>query len=177
MSSSDPSQPAADSPLVTLRARDGISLVGLLIVGGVVVATGTPRDLIVAVPLVLAAGVLPSPLAFAAGQLALVPSLTPDTTLAIGVTQLALLVVLTEPARDHAFRPAIVATAGVYAALLGLLFVGFRESLLVAAGMLCLAVAGGTYLARRMTLVRLGRVPTRTTSDNDTATDSDVSHD
>lgn len=158
MASHTPSQPAADSPLVSVQARDRVSLIGLLVVLSVVAATGTTRDLVVAVPLVVAAGLLPPPLAFVVGQLAVVPSLTLDATLAVGGTQFALLVVLTEPARDRAFRPATVATAGAYAVLLGILAAGLRESLLVAGAVLCLAVIVGTYLARRVTLVRLERV-------------------
>jgi hypothetical protein len=151
------SQPSVES-FVSPRARDPVSIGGLLIVFGVITITGTTRDLLIAAPLLLAAGVIPAPIAFVAGQLAVVPTITLEDTLLVGVTQLALLCVLTEPARGQKLWAAFIGTLLAYGLLVGVVAIGFREGLVVAGGLLCGTVAVGTYLARRVTLVRLGRV-------------------
>ena len=147
-----------DPPIGSLRARDPVSIGGLLILFGVTAITGTPRELLIAVPLLLVAGMIPAPLAFVAGQLAIFPTITLEDTLLVGVTQLALLCVLTEPARRHQHWAVFIYTLPAYGLLVGVVAIGLREGLVVAGGLLCVAVAGGTYLARRVTLVRLGRV-------------------
>ncbi|CDK39397.1 hypothetical protein [Halorubrum sp. AJ67] len=139
-------------------ARDPLGVAGLLVVFGAVLATGTGRDAVLAGVLLCVALLLPASLAFVVGQLALSVAVTVEDRIAVGVAQLALLVVLTQPARDRSLPNAVVGTLAAYAVLLGVVAVGLRESHFAAAGLLCLAVALGTYLARRLTLVRLGLV-------------------
>lgn len=149
-------RPSAGS-LSTL-ARDGSSLVALLVVGGTVLATGSVRAAVLAVPFLLATLPTPSPVAFAAGQLAVLPTVSVEDAAVVAVTQLALLVVLTEPARTVGSAYAVGATLVAAVGLAGLFAVGLRYGPVVTGGLLCLAVACGTYLARRVTLVRLGLV-------------------
>lgn len=139
-------------------ARDGSSLVALLVVAGTVLATGSVRAVALAVPFLLAALPTPSPVAFAAGQLAILPTVSVEDAAAAAVAQLALLVVLTEPARAVGSAYAVGATLVAAVGLAGLFAGGLRYGLVVTGGLLCLAVACGTYLARRVTLVRLGLV-------------------
>ncbi|MUW14130.1 hypothetical protein GJ633_05245 [Halorubrum sp. CBA1125] len=148
----------AAADLVSPSARDPLGVVGLLVVLGVTLTTGMVRGAVLAGVLVCVAFLLPSTLAFVVGQLALATTATLADGLAVGLAQLALLAVLTEPARDRSVPLAIAGTFGAYAVLLGVVAVGLRESLAAAGGLLCLAVALGAYLARRATLVRLGLV-------------------
>lgn len=139
-------------------ARDGSSLVALLVVAGTVLATGSVRAVALAVPFLLAALPTPSPVAFAAGQLAVLPTISVEDAAAAAVAQFALLVVLTEPARAVGSAYALGATLVAAVGLAGLFAVGLQYGLVVTGGLLCLAVACGTYLAHRVTLVRLGLV-------------------
>ena len=156
-SSIDSSTKSTDAIGVRI-ARDPLSVAGLLVVFGVVLATGTVRDVVLAGVLLCVALLLPSTLAFAGGQLALSAAVTVEDRIAVGIAQLALLVILTEPARDRSVPLAIGATLAASAGLLGVVAVGLREGLFAAAGLLCLAVALGIYLVHRLTLVRLGLV-------------------
>ena len=148
--------PGGDSP--TVVSRDFGSLVALLVVAGTVLMTGSVRGLALAAPFLLVAIPTPSPVAFAAGQLAILPTLTLEDTLTASVAQLVLLVVLVEPARTRGAAYAVGATLVAYVGLVGLFIVTLPYGGFIAGGLLCLAVACGTYLARRVTLVRLGLV-------------------
>jgi hypothetical protein len=139
-------------------ARDGSSLVALLVVTGTVLATGSVRTIALAAPFLLAALPTPAPVAFAAGQLAVLPTVSVEDAAAAAVAQLALLVVLTEPARTVGNAYAVGATLVAAVGLAGLFAVSLPYGLVVTGGLLCLAVASGTYLVRRVTLVRLGLV-------------------
>jgi hypothetical protein len=147
-----------DGAGIRSRIADPFSVGGLLVVFGVVVTLGTTREAVLAAALLAVAIFLPPTLAFVAGQLALASAVTLADGVAVALAQLALLVVLTEPARGRSVPLALGGTLVAYAALLGVVAVGLREGLLAAAGLLCLAVAVGTYLAHRVTLVRLGQV-------------------
>ncbi|EMA58398.1 hypothetical protein C469_13185 [Halorubrum lipolyticum DSM 21995] len=140
------------------RVRDPVSLLGLVTVLAVVLVVGPLPAVGLSVLLLLVAAFVPSPLAFVAGQLALLPGLTSTDLVAVGVSQLALVAVLTEPARSQNAYAAVAGTLLAYAVLAALLVIGLRRGPLVAGGLVCLAVAFGTYLARRVTLVRLGLV-------------------
>lgn len=157
--------PSLDS--LSTVARDASSLVALLVVLGAVLATGSARAAIFAAPLLLAALPAPSPVAFAAGQLAVLPAVSVEDATAVAVTQLALLVVLVEPARTTGTAYAVGATLVAAVGLVGLFAVGLGYGLAVTGGLLCLAVACGTYLARRVTLVRLGVVGDDAGSEHD----------
>lgn len=139
-------------------ARDLSSLVALLVVAGTVLETGSARTLALAVPFLLVAIPTPSPVAFAAGQLAVLPTISVEDTVAAAVAQVALLAVLVEPARTRGSAYAAGATFVAYVGLVGLVVVSLPSGRLVAGSLLCFAVACGTYLAHRMTLVRLGLV-------------------
>jgi hypothetical protein len=139
-------------------ARDGSSLVALLVVAGTVLATGSVRAVALAVPFLLVAIPAPSPVAFAAGQLAVLPTVTVEDTVAAAITQVALLAVLVEPARTRGSAYAAGATLVAYLGLVGLVVVSLPSGRLVAGGLLGVAVGCGTYLAHRVTLVRLGLV-------------------
>jgi hypothetical protein len=152
--------PALVTTVRSHLARDPFSLGGLLVVFGVVATVGTVREILLAAALLCGALLLPSTLAFVVAQLALVPPMTLELSVAFGLTQLALLAVLTEPAREGSAPLAILGTLAAYVGLAGLVAIGLREGLLVAGGLLCLAVALGVYIARRVTLVRLGVVDT-----------------
>ena len=139
-------------------ARDGSSLVALGVVAGTVLATGSVRAVALAAPFLMAALPTPSSVAFAAGQLAVLPTISVEDTAAAAVAQLALLVVLTEPARTVGSPYALGATLVAAVGLAGLFAAGLRYGLVATGGLLCLALACGVYLARRVTLVRLGLV-------------------
>ncbi|TKX87539.1 hypothetical protein EXE43_02655 [Halorubrum sp. SS5] len=147
---------SADSPSIV--ARDSSSLVALLVVAGAVLTTGSVRTAVLAAPFLLAALPTPSSVAFAVGQLAVLPTVSITDAAAVAITQLALLVVLTEPARRRESPYAVGATLVAAVGLAGLVAVGLRYGLAVTGGLLCLAVICGTYLVRRVTLVRLGLV-------------------
>lgn len=135
--------------------RDRFGIGGLLVVLSVALATGPTRGAVLAGLLVCSSLFLPSTLAFVAGQLALATTATVGDGVAVGIAQLALLVVLTEPARDQSIPHALVGTLLAYLVLVGVVAVGLREGLLAAGGLLCLTVTLGVYFARRATLVRL----------------------
>ncbi|ELZ42642.1 hypothetical protein C463_10620 [Halorubrum californiense DSM 19288] len=152
----DRRRPSAGS--LSAVARDAGSLVALLVVAGVVLVTGSVRAMALAAPFLLAALPTPSPVAFAAGQLAILPTVSVEDAAAAAVAQLALLVVLTEPARTVGSAYALGATLLAAVGLTGVVTVSLRYGLVGTGGLLCLAVACGVYLARRVTLVRLGLV-------------------
>lgn len=152
------SRPVSTTTAGSVGARDLFSIVGLLAVFGVVQATGSLRWTLLAALLLGGAVFLPSTVAFVAGQFALIPAVTMADQVALAVAQIALLIVLTEPARDRSVPAVIGATAVAYAGLLGILAVGLRDGVLVAGGLLCLVVALVVYLTHRVTLVRLGLV-------------------
>ncbi|MEZ3163917.1 hypothetical protein ABNG03_03350 [Halorubrum sp. RMP-47] len=154
----DDRQPRSwDDPL-SFVARDLGGLAALVLVAATLLATGSTREALVALPFLLAAVLTPSTVAFAAGQLAVLPVLSVENVVAQAVAQVALLVVLTEPARTrdilYAAGVTLVATVG----LVALLAASLRYGLVVTGGLLCLTVACGTYLTRRLTLVRLGLI-------------------
>lgn len=159
------------------RIRDPVSLLGLVTVLALILVVGPLPAVGLSALLLLVAAFLPSPLAFVAGQLALLPALSITDPVAVGVSQLALLAVLTEPARSQHVYAAVIATLLAYAVMVGLLVIGLRRGLVVAGGLVCLAVALGTYLVRRVTLVRLGLVadepPSETPDGDDTQTAPD----
>ena len=158
-------RPSAGS--MSTVARDGSSLVALLVVAGTVLATGSVRAVVLAAPFLLAALLTPAPVAFAAGQLAVLPTISVADAAAAGVAQLALLAVLTEPARTARSTYALGATLVAAVGLAGLFGVGLRYGLVVTGGLLCLAVACGVYLTHRVTLVRLGLVADDAASDGE----------
>lgn len=158
MASSAADWASLDAAGLRHRAADPFSVGGLLVAFGVVVSLGTAREVLLAAALLAVAVFLPSTLAFVAGQLAVASAATLADGVAVALAQAALLVVLTEPARGRSVPVALGGTLVAYVALLGVVAVGLREGLIAAAGLLCLAVAVGTYLARRVTLVRLGQV-------------------
>ena len=161
--------PASDS--LTTVARDFGSLVALLVVAGTILMTGSVRALALATPFLLVAIPTPSPVAFAAGQLAILPTISLEDTVAVAITQLALLVVLVEPARMHESVYAVAATLAAYGGLVGLLIGTLPYGGFIAGGLLCLAVACGMYLAHRVTLVRLGLVTDDEETDGNRSTD------
>lgn len=150
-------------PLISIRARDRLSVLTLVVVCGLGVASGTTQSFVVTLPLFVAALVLPAPLAFVAGYLAVIPTIGIEDTLLFGVAQIGLLILLTEPARRERVTSAMATTGVAYLALVGGLVVGVQRDLWIIAGVLCIIVTGGTYLMRRITLVRLGLVDTATT--------------
>lgn len=139
-------------------ARDGSSLAALLVIAGTVLVTGSVRALAFAVPFLLAAIPTPSPVAFAAGQLAVLPTVSVEDAAVAAIAQLALLAVLVEPARRSGTAYAVGATLVAYLGLAGLFVAALPYGNFVSGGLLCLAVACGVYLARRVTLVRLDLV-------------------
>lgn len=89
----------------------------------------------------------------------------------VAIVQLALLVVLVEPARTGKNLYAIGATLVAYVGLVTLVVVSLPPGVFVAGGLLCLAAACGTYLARRVTLVRLGLVTDNRESESNHSVD------
>lgn len=150
--------------LVSLRARDWFSVLSLIVVCLLGVASGTTQSVAVTLPLFLAALVVPAPLAFVAGHLAVIPLIGFENPLFFGVAQIGLLILLTEPARRHHISTAMATTGVAYLALAGGVVAGLQRSLWVTGVLLCIVVAGGTYLMRRITLVRLGLVEPATTA-------------
>lgn len=143
---------------LAVRARDGLSIVSLIAVFGMVVSMGDLSDAVIVTPLFVAALFVPSVLAFAAGQLALLPTVTVEDTLAVGITQVALLLVLVEPARKGVSRTVIVGTAFTYGVLSVGVVVGLGWGSLAAGTVLVGTVAIVIYLLHRLVLVRFGLV-------------------
>ncbi|MFD1570485.1 hypothetical protein [Halorubrum laminariae] len=148
-----------------------MSLLAVCVVGAV---AGTVDTLVVTLPLLVVAFVVPAPLAFVAGHLALIPTIGTADTLLFGVVQIALLILLTEPARQHHVTSAMATTGVAYLALGGGIVLWFQRDLWVTGVLLCLIVAGGTYLMRRITLVRLGLVDPVTTRNADSTATQDT---
>lgn len=143
---------------VPVGARDPAGLAALIIVAATVVVMGTPRQSLLVLPALLVAGFVPSTAAFAAGQLAVFPILSVGDGLALAVAQLALLVVVTEPARTRAVPFAAGMTLVAAAGLALLVVAGLQSGPFVASGAVCIVVVGGTSLACRLTRVQLGLV-------------------
>lgn len=152
----------------SVPARDWLSGCSLLCVLVVILLAGTTEDLLIAMPLLAVAMVVPAPLAYVAGQFAALSPVRIEEPLFVVVTQIVLLVVLTEPTRQHDLPLAMVTTALASLGLGGILIMGIQRNLIVAGGLLCLAIAGVTYLIRRITLVRLGLVDPTVTHTGET---------
>lgn len=153
--------------LISLRARDWLSVGSLFVVFTLVGRSGTPSDLVLAFALFAIAVVVPAPLAFIVGHLAVLPTITAEDTLLFGLAQIGLLIVLTEPARRDGVVSVMALTGLGYLGLVGVVVAGLQRDLLVAGSLLCIAVVGGVYLMRRITLVRLGLVESETSSVQD----------
>lgn len=150
-------------PFISLRARDRFSVLSLAVVCAVGVASGTTQNFLVTLPLFAAALVVPAPLAFVAGHLAVIPTIGLEDSVAFAVVQIGLLILLTEPARQGQVSSAMATSGVAYLALAGGVAVGIQRDLWVVGVLLCIIVASGTYLMRRITLVRLGLVEPITT--------------
>lgn len=148
---------------LSLHARDRFSMLSLVVVCALGVISGTTQNYLVTLPLFIAAFVVPAPLAFVAGHLAVIPTIGLEDTFAFGVVQIGLLILLTEPARQGQVSSAIATTGVAYLALAGGVVVWVQHDLWVTGVLLGLIVASGTYLMRRITLVRLGLVEPATT--------------
>ena len=148
-----------DSGFFDVRARDWTSIFGL---GLVAVALGSLSPSLPVVSLAVLGIVVVSssaPLAFALGQLALIPVVS-EISPAVGVAQLGLVAVLTEPARSSRDMSTLTLTVLGWSALVGLILGTSEQGLLTTGGLLCLAVGVGIYLTYRVTLVRLELVST-----------------
>ena len=165
-------QRLGDDAVLARSGRDWLSIAGLLTVAATTLLLGTLGELVLVMPLLLAALVVSPTLGFAAGQLALIPTVTIEQPLALGVTQLALLVVLTEPARMRGERSVVVGTILATLGLSAVVGVGLRWGLVEASLILICVVAGGVYLFHRVSRVQLGLV-TQADSDHPTNTPAD----
>lgn len=155
-------------PLISIRARDWLSVLTLVVVCALGVSSGTTQSFVVTLPLFVAALVVPAPLAFVAGHLAVIPTIGLEDTLAFWIVQIGLLILLTEPARQSQVISAMATTGVAYLALAGGVVVGLQRDLWVTGVLLCIIVASGTYLMRRVTLVRLGLVEPATEQEQTT---------
>lgn len=158
-----------DSESVSQRMCDWNSVAALLVVAGKILLNGSGRSVLLAIPLLILATLTPATVGFAAGQLALLFSLSVGDTIALVIAQLALLVVLTEPARTHGIPRVIGTTLVAYLVLGGVFASSLSYGLVVTGGLLGLTVAVGTYVIYRVTVVQLGMVtddadPTTTVS-------------
>ncbi|GAB6878829.1 hypothetical protein JCM17823_11030 [Halorubrum gandharaense] len=160
-----------------VSTRDLPSAVALLVFVAVGYTAGGVTGGVAAVAAALVALVAPVTGGFAVGQLALLAMVTIDDVQWVVVTQLALVVLLTEPARERNATRVTVATLVAFGLLAGVIGVGLQRSLVAAAGGVGLAVAAGLYTAHRYERVRLGLVDgepnaesTTTTGDADGAT-------
>jgi len=168
--------PVATTPLVSARARDPLSLFGLLIVTVTLIVT-RPQPLSPDVSLSLAgAGLLlcvalfvPAVPAYLAGQLALVPLFTGGLSPAFGLAQLALACLLVEPARAHGRWRLTAVTIIIGAGTGAILLAGSSRGVATLGAVLCLGVGVGVYLTHRLTLVRLDLVA-RPPADTETTT-------
>lgn len=176
MTDRSPPLPVAAAPFISARARDLVSVLGLLIVTATLVAT-RPQPLSTDVSLSLvAAGVLicialvvPAVPAYLAGQLALVPLFTGGLSPAFGLAQLALVSLLVEPARAHGQWRLTALTVVIGVGLGATLMAGSSRGVMMLGAVLCLGVGVGVYLTHRLTLVRLDLV-SRSPSDTETVT-------
>lgn len=147
------------------RARDWGSIFGLGLVAAALVSL-SPSLPIASLAVLGVAGVVSSaPLAFVLGQLALIPVLS-GLSPAVGVAQLGLLAVLTERARSSRDTTTLVVTSLGWGALIALVVGISEQGMLIAGGLVALAVAGSVYLTYRGTLVRLDLVTPAEPADN-----------
>lgn len=154
-----------DTAFVAVRARDWGSVLGLGLVAVTLVTASASLPLI-SLAVVSVAGVVRSaPLAFVLGQTALIPVVSGISPL-VGVTQLGLLAVLTEPARSPRDPTTLVVTTISWIGLLLLVVGPSDQTGLVTGGLIVLAVGVGVYVTYRATLVRLNLVsPAEPTAD------------
>lgn len=163
------SQSRRPSAIISVRSRDLLSGVGLVITLWVALMSGSTESVVSAGLLIGGAFVVPAPLAFVAGQLALLPAVTIEEILPLAIAQSALLLVITEPARQRGIPTVVAGTIIGYGGFVGIVLLGLQQGLMTAGGLLCAVVAGGTYFIRRATLVRLGLVDTASARDSDSA--------
>lgn len=141
--------------LLSGRTRDWSSLVALFGVAGVIVVTGSGPTVLLGLGLLVVAMVTPATVAFVLGQLALLPALEITEPIVLIGTQLALLVVLTEPARSPGRRHALGGTGIAALGLGGLVVVTVPYGLGVTGSLLGLSVGGALYVIHRVTVVRV----------------------
>ena len=146
--------------LVTIRARDGVSLGALAVVTGGSVFAGGDQATIAALGGLLLACILPALPAYGLGQLALV-STGPElaSPLFIG-GQAALLVVLFEPLRRHRLPGGYIRLLLALGLCTGAVVASYQRGLVITGGLLCLVVGAAVYLRRRLTMVQLDLVST-----------------
>lgn len=167
---------------VTVPVRDLPSVGALLVFVTVGYITGGPTGGITAVTAALIALVVPVVVGFSIGQLALLTMVTVGDLLWLVVTQLSLIVLLTEPARERNVSNVTVVTLVAFGLLAGVVGAGLQRSPAAAAAGLGLAVAAGLYVTHRYERVRLGLVsggsestPTSNADDSDETSTSTTS--
>lgn len=158
MTQDTPELPAPDDAAsVDLRARDWGSALGLGLVAVTLVTKSGSLPLASLAVLTVAGVVGSASLAFVLGQIALIPVLSSISPL-VGVAQLGLLAVLTEPARSPRDPTTFVVTTISWVGLLLLVVGRSDQGMLVTGGLIVLAVGAGVYVTYRITLVRLNLV-------------------
>jgi hypothetical protein len=168
MTHQSPKLPYPDEPaVIDVRARDWTSILGLGVVAVALVGISPSVPLAPLAVLGVAGVVSSAPLAFAVGQLALIPIVS-GISPAIGVIQLALIAVLTEPLRPSRDVATLVVTILGWATLTALVVGRSDQRALITGGLLVLAVGVGVYLTYRVTLVRLDLVTPAEPTDDQT---------
>lgn len=145
------------------HTADLSSLAALLLIAGVLGLSGSGQGLLIGLGLLVGAVFTPATIGFVLGQLALLPTLgTTDTTLLV-VTQLGLLVVLTEPARPSGRRQALGTTGIAFLGLGGIVVVTLPYGLSATGGILVSSVGVAVYIIYRVAMVRVEGVTAQTT--------------
>lgn len=142
-----------------VRARDWTSIFGLGLVAVALVSLSPSLPVVSLVVLGIVGVSSSAPLAFALGQLACIPVVS-EISPAVGVAQLGLVAVLTEPARSSRDTATLALTVLGWSVLVALILETSEQGMLTTGGLLCLAVGMGIYLTYRVTLVRLELVST-----------------
>lgn len=149
-------------------ARDLPSSTGILVLSAIVLLSGDPITVVIAIPLLVASMFATPLVAFLLGQLSLLPVIEPVATVPLVVAQCGLFVILTEPARDAAAWRLLAATGVWLLGLTGVLVITIPWGLPYVAALLVTIVATGVYLFHRLTLLGLGLVsPTATNGSNE----------
>jgi len=142
-----------------VRARDWTSIFGLGLVAVALVSLSPSLPVVSLVVLGIVGVSSSAPLAFALGQLACIPVVS-EISPAVGVAQLGLVAVLTEPARSSRDTATLALTVLGWSVLVALILETSEQGMLTTGGLLCLAVGMGIYFTYRVTLVRLELVST-----------------
>ena len=148
-----------DSGFFDIRARDWASIFGLGLVAVALVSLSPSLPVVSLAVLGIVGMSSSAPLAFALGQLALIPVVS-EISPAVGVAQLGLVAVLTEPVRSSRDTATLTLTVLGWSVLVALILGTSEQGLLTTGGLVCLTVGVGIYLTYRITLVRLELVPT-----------------